>query len=57
MYIPYPKSWVAKPENYSPAYNYRLSENDRELLNKKFELYLSRTGSNVMNIAERSVFN
>jgi hypothetical protein len=37
MYIPYPKSWIAKPENYFPGkYNYKLSESDRELLNKKF---------------------
>ena len=38
MYIPYPQSWIAKPENYAPSYNYRLSESDRALFNSKFPM-------------------
>ena len=39
MYVPYPKSWVKKPENYIPKnYNDILSENDTKLLNKWFDL-------------------
>lgn len=55
MYIPYPKSWILKPQDYCPVYNYKLSENDHKLLDLKFERNLFKSGTNVYNISENDL--